>query len=270
MRFSVLLTMVLLPVCGGCQQGPFGSSAAPPASSNTVPVGNLDARVQNLDQQASRLDSNNQDLHAQIAQSQRKVKLLTDELVMTKERLGDTARRLKEEQTARSELKSRSQAFQASSPRTGSATIRPNNSLSKSLRISDVAGLDVRQEQDVIRILIPADKFFRPQSVDYERDAELLAEQIGAAISRHYPRNRVVIESHVDSDLRLAGVSSHQLTASQVLAVFDLLVRRGQLPERQLALMALGANQPRASNGTEAGRKTNRRIELVVYPEEFD
>ncbi len=58
MRFSVLLTMVLLPVCGGCQQGPFGSSAAPPASSNTVPVGNLDARVQNLDQKASKSSMN--------------------------------------------------------------------------------------------------------------------------------------------------------------------------------------------------------------------
>ncbi len=269
MRFSALLTIVLVLACCGCKQGPFGRSPDPPIPVNPAP-GAFETRVQDLDQRASRLDSNNQDLHAQLAQSQRKNKLLTDELVMTKERLGDTARRLKEEQTASGELRSRSQAFQASSPRAGGATIRPNNSLSKSLRVSDIAGLDVRQEQDVIRIVIPSDKFFRPQSVDYERDAELLAEQIGAAISRHYPRNRIVIESHVDNNIQAPGVSAQQLTASQGLAVYDLLLRNGRLPERQLVSMAVGANRPRASNGTEAGRKTNRRIELVVYPEEFD
>ena len=56
----------------------------------------------------------------------------------------------------------------------------------------------------------------------------------------------------------------------QALAVFDILTRRNHLPARQLFVMGLGANHPRASNATDAGRAKNRRIELVIYPQTLD
>lgn len=270
MRFRLLICFVTVAAfAGGCQRGPFRSAMAPAEAPGPAQI-NIDQRLSSLNQRASQLDSNNQDLHSQLAQSERQVKLLTDEVRLLQERLADTARQLKEQQVARRDEQSRAEAFQTSSSRPGMASLKPNNSLKQSLRVAEVAGLDVLQEQDVIRIVIPADRLFRPLTVEYERDAEKLAGEIADSIARNYPRNRIVVEAHVDDSVSSANVGPHQLTASQGLAVVDLLVRVGRLPESQLTMMALGANQPRASNGTNAGRERNRRLELVVYPEQFD
>ena len=266
MRYQVITVAVLMSALGCQQPASFRTGQAPP---NAAPIP-VEQQISSLNQRASRLDSSNQDLIAQLAQSERQVKLMTDEVRLLKERLADTARRLKDQQIANRDERKRSEALQASSSRPGMATLKPNNSLRQSLRVADVAGLDVRQEQDVIRILVPADRIFRPLTVQYERDAERLITQIADSLARNYPRNRIVVEAHVDNAAESVNVGPHQLTASQGLAFVDLLVRAGRLPEAQLAMMALGANQPRASNGTEEGRATNRRIELVVYPEEFD
>jgi chemotaxis protein MotB len=42
------------------------------------------------------------------------------------------------------------------------------------------------------------------------------------------------------------------------------------LPGQHFFVVAQGSNRPLASNATQAGQITNRRIELVVYPETVD
>ena len=61
-----------------------------------------------------------------------------------------------------------------------------------------------------------------------------------------------------------------QLAAAQALAVLDTLTRRNRLPGQRFFVVAQGANRPLASNATQAGQTSNRRIELVVYPETVD
>ena len=64
-------------------------------------------------------------------------------------------------------------------------------------------------------------------------------------------------------------MSHHQLTATQALAVFDLLVKGG-LSHDQVFTMALGSNRPRYQNAqVQGGISPNRRIEIVIYPESF-
>ena len=52
-------------------------------------------------------------------------------------------------------------------------------------------------------------------------------------------------------------------------AVFDFLCGRTSLKAGQLFVVAHGPNHPVVSNATAAGRARNRRIELVVYPEQI-
>ena len=64
--------------------------------------------------------------------------------------------------------------------------------------------------------------------------------------------------------------TSHQLTATQALAVVHQLVQVGGISEKQLFSMGMGSNRPKFSNGDPAGQAQNRRIEIVVYPESVE
>ena len=61
--------------------------------------------------------------------------------------------------------------------------------------------------------------------------------------------------------------TNHHLSVGQALAVYNLLVQRQTMPAHQLFVIGHGANHPVVSNASEEGKRRNRRIEVVVYPE---
>lgn len=265
---SAWLFALLAPALLGCQKNPFLASQQqqpgwqPPAQQQPNP---LVSQLQDLNRRSTQLDANNRDLHAELAQAQQHVTLL-------QKRLNETANQLKETQLARQESDKRIQALQASAKPRGSATITANNSLQNALKTVQVPGLEVRSEQDVIRIEIPSDKLFQTGLPQLQPAAYQVLDQVADAIGRNYSRQRIVIEGHSDNAPAVPGYASanHQLTSAQAQAVFDLLTTRNRLPANQLAVMSYGPNHPRYSNGDPAGRAKNRRIELVVYPETID
>ena len=88
---------------------------------------------------------------------------------------------------------------------------------------------------------------------------------IAAAFLRSQPAaDRVRIVGFTDS----VGEDSSNLELSvrRAEAVRDYLVRNhGLLPERLLA-GGMGEAEPVASNDTEAGRRSNRRVEIYIEP----
>ena len=162
--------------------------------------------------------------------------------------------------------------LQASTRKQGGAMITANNSVRQSLAMVDIAGVEVRQEQDVIRIEMPSDELFQRGTIQLTPTAYAYLDKIADAIARNYPQQRVGIEGHTDSAPTFGGngTTNHQLSSMQALAVFDILTRRNRLPARQLFVQGMGANHPRASNATDAGRAKNRRVELVIYPQTMD
>ena len=52
------------------------------------------------------------------------------------------------------------------------------------------------------------------------------------------------------------------------MTVYDYLTQRGLFRAEQLFVGGFGANHPVVSNATPAGKERNRRVELVVYPEQ--
>ena len=172
---------------------------------------------------------------------------------------------------AQQEASKQVEALQASVRKGGGAIITANNSIRRSLAVVDIPGLEIRQQEDVIRIECPADQLFQRGRRNCCRARRRFWTR-SLTRSRNYPRQRVAIEGHTDSGPVYSGVAatSHQLSTYQALAVFDLLTRRDHLPAKQLFIQGMGSNYPRASNATEAGRARNRRIELVIYPETID
>ena len=131
----------------------------------------------------------------------------------------------------------------------------------------DLKDLEVQADGDVIRITIPADELFRKGTSERVSQAESVIAPVVAQIRRVYPRQRVGIEGHTDDSL--AGSQAHQVAEAQAAEVLGLLTGADGLPIEQVFMLAHGANHPRVSNASEAGRAKNRRIEIVVYPETF-
>jgi chemotaxis protein MotB len=225
------------------------------------------ARAHELNERATALDQNNQDLHAKLAQSRQQVQLLQEQISLLQEQLGETAERLQEAQIAKREAEQKYAALQETTKRRGGAFITAGNSVRGALRAVSIEGVEVREDGDRIRIVLPADQLFAAGTAQPVGSAFPLLDRVAAEISRNYPRQRIGIEGHTDTTPAQGNVSHHQLAAAQAVAVFDQLTRRNRLPARQFFVQAQGPNRPRDSNATRAGRAQNRRIELVVYPE---
>jgi len=225
-------------------------------------------QVPDLGQRASALDADNRDLHAQLARSEQQVQLLKEQVELLQGRLGETANQLREMQVAKQDVEKQVETFQTSTLRGGGAILKANNSLQDSLGLIHIPGAEVRQDGDVIRIELPADQLFQPGTSQLLPSAYNLLDLVANAITRAYPKQVVGIEGYTDNSA-LNGAGSHQLTASQAVAVLDVLQRRNHLPANQLFSVGQGANHPRVSNATAEGRAKNRRLEVVIYPETF-
>jgi chemotaxis protein MotB len=229
-------------------------------------------RYNELDRRARELDWNNRDLHAQLARSQQQMQLLQDEVDLLRQRLGESSQQLAEARRAGQVAGERLQAIQASQKRRSGATITANSSLQRDITAVMVPGMDIRQDGDLVRIALPADKLFAPGTATLHQGAQPYLDQVGDVLARHYPRQIVGIEAHTDRATATAGTlwrSQHQLTAAQAMAVFEQLTHGRGLNAQQLFVLGHGSNQPLASSGTVEGQALNRRVEIVVYPELF-
>jgi flagellar motor protein MotB len=260
------------PVIVGCGQGnPFLSPQQQAALQQQQQPAQI-SQSQELQRRIGELDANNRDLHMQVAQAQQQAKVYQDQNELLRKQLRDTATQLRDSQLAQQNAEEQVNTMQASTRRRGGAMITANNSVHRSLSAASIPGVEVRQDQDVIRIELPADQLFLPGTAQLLPAAPGLVDKVADAISRNYPRQRIGIEGHTDSSPAFAGMTTtyHQLSTQQATAVFDLLTRRNHLPANQLFIAGLGSNHPRASNATPAGQAKNRRIELVIYPSTVD
>ncbi len=265
----------------GCNQNPYGAQSAglPPQQQKYL------AGVQQLEQRAQQLDTNNSDLHTQLADSQRQNQVLDEQIVLLQKQLADSATQLRTSQLAnremeltmkrvelaKSEADERSQTLQASMRRRGGASITANNSLQQTLPTVSAPGVSIRRDGDVVRIEIPADQLFPRGGSQLLPSAATVLDQVANIIAVQYPKQIVVIEGHTSSEplLDKRFVTQHALSAAQATTVFEQLSQRNRLPANQLRIMGQGAAHPLVSNATTAGLAKNRRLELVVYPDQF-
>ncbi len=90
---------------------------------------------------------------------------------------------------------------------------------------------------------------------------------LDAAIAglKRNPKAKVEVQGHTSSE---GGEEyNQQLSEDRANAVRDYMIRKG-IDAGRLTARGYGYSVPKADNDTEAGRKQNRRIELVVTSEE--
>ena len=273
-RWGLLLSALLCALACGCTQNPYYAAAPGGAAWQLPPPNSLnpaDAQLAELRRRVQLLDDNNRQLHTQLAQSEQQSQVYRDELNLIRQQLADTTSKLEATALAAREAESKIRGFQASTQLRGNASITPNTNLQQLAARLNLGGVPVQQDGDVLRIIVQSDQLFQPGTAQMQPQAALVLDPIAAQLKSVFPRQRIAIEGYTDNSPMYGGQvsTSHQLASAQTAAVLDLLTRRAGMPPQQLFTVAQGTNNPRASNDNAAGRATNRRIELVVYPDTF-
>lgn len=267
---SALLLLAL--VAAGCNSGGYAfAPAGQPAPVTLSPQQQtaLAQQTQQYQQRAASLDRSNQELESMLAQSRQQTQLLEEQIRATQTQLRDTTDRLASIQADNDMLRNRTSALAASVQTRNQAEIRANNTLLRGLTVSNMPGINVRQDGDVIRIELPGDQIFNTGTAQPKLGADALLRSIAADLSQNYPQQLIGIEGHTDGSPMTSPQypSDQHLAVAQAMQVYDGLTKLGGIPPRQLFVVGHGATHPIVSNATDAGRARNRRIEVVVYPE---
>ena len=257
-------------IVGGCQQNPATTAQAPPTPLQQQQLAMLQ-RQQELQSRTSTLDLDNQDLQTKLAQSQQQLRLVQDHLSATTSQLNSTTQQLAQAREAQQSTEQQAQALAASVRKRSATTISANNSLERNLPSLNIPGIEVRQDGDVVRVELPTDRLFNTGTAQLRQDGIPLLETVSSELERAYPNQIIGVEGHTDSDPPPQGmwVTNHQLSIARAGAVFDYLSTRGKMRSQQLFIVGHGSNHPVVSNATAQGKARNRRVELVVYPEQW-
>jgi chemotaxis protein MotB len=128
-------------------------------------------------------------------------------------------------------------------------------------------GLDSRLEKRGLVISLPQAILF-PSGEDHVLAAAFpIVSQI-ADVLNSVP-NRVALVGHSDSipihNKRFQN--NWELSAARSVNLLEVLSSRYGIPESRLSIQSYGANDPKDSNDTEAGRAENRRVEILLLEE---
>lgn len=232
----------------------------------------LAQQTQQYQQRTANLDRDNQELQSLLAQSRQQVQLMEEQVRATQQLLRERTDQLAAMQTDNDQLRSRTTAMAASIQTRSQAEIRPNNSLMRNLTITNLPGIQVRQDGDVIRVEIPAEQLFNLGSAQLKYGSEELIRSVGADLVRNYPQQMIGIEGYTGANPATSPQlpTAQHLSIAQATAVYDALVRTAGVPANQLFVVGHGSNHPLVSNATDAGQTRNHRVELVIYPETVD
>jgi flagellar motor protein MotB len=228
-------------------------------------------QTQQLQDRTNALDRDNQEKEMLLAQSRQQAKVSEDQLAAVRDQLRSVTAQLAQVRTEKEGADKRAQAMTASLQRQGGVSISPNNSFLQTLPATNVQGVFVRRDGDVIRIELPGNTLFESGSARLRPGASNLISTAAAEIARTYPDQIVGVEGHTDNDPVIGNQpwrNNHELSVARAMAVYDVLVTTSRLQGNQLFVVGHGSNHPIASNGTQEGKQRNRRVELVIYPEQ--
>jgi flagellar motor protein MotB len=268
---AIALSFTAAILCG-CNQQQYSASpygAAAPVTLSPQQQTAMAQQTQQYQQRAASLDHDNQELQSLLAQSKQQAQILEEQMRATQSQLKDTTDRLVAMQTDNDQLRGRTSAMAASIQTRSQAEIHANNTLLRSLTVTNMPGINVRQDGDVIRIELPDDQLFNFGTAQSKPGADALLKTIAADLTQNYPQQLIGIEGHTDGSPPTSPQypTDQHLAVAQAMTVYDGLTRIGGMPTRQLFVVGHGGSHPVVSNGTEAGRARNRRVEIVIYPE---
>jgi chemotaxis protein MotB len=136
----------------------------------------------------------------------------------------------------------------------------------KALESKDVTISELRGK---LTVNIVDQVLFDSGEADLKPEGERVLEQIAGVLLQHTNRQIHVVGHTDDIPIRRKFASNWELSTARALAAVRFLQDRAGVDARRLGAVGYGEFHPIAPNNTAEGRSKNRRIEIVILPEEF-
>lgn len=123
-------------------------------------------------------------------------------------------------------------------------------------------GVQVVEEQDSIRLIMPGNITFKTDSADINSSFYPVLNSVAKVLNK-YSNSTVMVSGHTDN----TGTAEYNLNLSRERAGSVASYLQGQgVKASRFEVMGLGYSNPIASNSTATGRAQNRRVEIKIIP----
>lgn len=123
-------------------------------------------------------------------------------------------------------------------------------------------GVQVVEEQDSIRLIMPGNITFKTDSADINSSFYPVLNSVAKVLNK-YSNSTVMVSGHTDN----TGTAEYNLNLSRERAGSVASYLQGQgVKSSRFEVMGLGYSNPIASNSTATGRAQNRRVEIKIIP----
>lgn len=247
--FPLALTGLML---SGCANSPFRMPGGSQAMRQ--PSSPMAGQYREMQTRTRGLDSQNQNLHAALAQQQQQTLQAQAALRQSQQEIADLRRQANDSGTGNI---------------AGGGTRARQASLGGSpLPLVKVSGAEVVPDGDVVRIRLESSQLFSAGRAELKPEVGGTLDRVAQVLRSEYSGRLVGIEGYTDSDpiTKSKWKSNTELSVARSVALMHGLQSRG-VPENQLFVAGYGAKRPLGSNDSKASKSQNRRVEIVVYPE---
>ena len=137
----------------------------------------------------------------------------------------------------------------------------------------DAAGpntsVGVREHSDEIVITVENAILFKPGKSELSSQAKGTLARVATLLNEKYSGDEIRVDGFTDNQVITRSKDNWDdnwdLAGGRARAVLHYLIERG-VSAKRLGFGGFADNKPVASNGTDAGRAKNRRVEIVVLP----
>lgn len=125
----------------------------------------------------------------------------------------------------------------------------------------------LRMAEKGLVITFVAEVLFNSGKAVLKKKSLPILDKVVKILKKEARHNKIGIEGHTDNEpiKRSKWKSNWELSTQRALGVLYYLEKQGINP-RRLSAIGYGEYQPVVSNTTISGRKTNRRVEIVILP----
>jgi chemotaxis protein MotB len=128
-------------------------------------------------------------------------------------------------------------------------------------------GLQVVADGDAVTFTILSEVLFASGKADLSREGKAALDAAARTIRAQYPDSVIEVRGHTDNvPIRYSKFKSNwDLSCARALAVVSYLRSSHGFDAGRFKTTGCGERRPIASNSSEAGRRKNRRAEIVVW-----
>lgn len=126
--------------------------------------------------------------------------------------------------------------------------------------------IEVRQDAKGVKVTLSATLLFAPGSTEVSRFGRKIINSLAKSLIGK--KTLIIVEGHTDnvpirSSLKEKFPTNWELSANRATSIIHILAAAG-IKQKRLEAHAFGSTRPIASNKTKKGRRSNRRIEILI------